>query len=235
MSIPNDPIEDVVNAAFSFGGWPFGSWPEPPDTVPLRILGLDVLPAARDEVKTAFRVKMLAAHPDIRPDSEAADANTGVRELMWARDVLMRKIPAVSAPTCVTPTGVGDVATTSSILSFAVTTNVAPHTPGDGSRNSPLPRPRCENCGSEEWLREYGRWSGYCAECAEKLDLARRRDLRRQARAGRVCENEDCCVTFTPKRADGRFCSGRCRQAAYRKRIAAAKAARAVLASSFEG
>ena len=61
--------------------------------MPLRILGLDCHGADplagvdRDTVKHIFRLRMMAVHPDMREDSEAAAASMDVQQLVWARDV----------------------------------------------------------------------------------------------------------------------------------------------------
>ena len=61
-----------------------------------------------------------------------------------------------------------------------------------------------------------GRWRDYCWRCALDAQNALLREQRAQARADRTCQT--CGAVFTPARADGRFCSGACRQAAYRQR-----------------
>jgi hypothetical protein len=57
-----------------------------------------------------------------------------------------------------------------------------------------------------------------CEACARSARLAARRQQRTEARGTRQCENESCGETFEPTRTDGRFCSSRCRQQAYRRR-----------------
>jgi hypothetical protein len=172
-----------------------------PDSVPLRILGLDAIPLSRDTLRSVFRAKVMVAHPDlaaytapdVRQAAEAAvAAQPDVQELLWARNVLLRKIPE---PLRQEP-------------AFATHAN---------SRNDR----RCPNCKDErrDWRGQhpdYGRWARYCYPCADDAENARQRDLRAQARADRKCEG--CGAIFTPGRADGRFCSSACRQAAYRKR-----------------
>lgn len=188
-----------------------GSCAEPPDTVPLRILGLPVMSASAAEVRSAFRARLLAVHPDVAayPGTPwlqaAADARAQARpeaaELTWARDVLLRKIPPP-----VTATSVRGA--------------------GNGSRNGYEPA-RCKGCGGIHRLHGgtvpgfhlVGRHAGYCYRCAADADNERQRDRRRQARAGRPCDG--CGQPFTPPRADGRYCSPACRQRAYRRRQAA--------------
>jgi hypothetical protein len=176
-----------------------GGRPEPPDTIPLRILGLHQLPAEPDTIRQAFRTRMLAAHPDLRDGAETADANADVAELVWARDVLLRKVPAPvtpdKGPSCPGFSG-----------------NGSPVTPDEVSACNRISRHdyRCENCKDErlnyfgEPYRKHwhGRWSGYCWACAADAENARIRERRAQARTDRTCEN--CGATFMPRRADGR-------------------------------
>jgi len=75
----------------------------------------------------------------------------------------------------------------------------------------------CPVCGVRHTgLPTYGRFRGYCWPCRDAARLALARKRRAQRRANRTCEH--CGATFTPTRADGRYCSGACRQAAYRER-----------------
>ena len=174
------------------------SWPEPPDIVPLRILGLNYMPTDRAAVKQAFRFKMFAAHPDVNPDT--ASAQDDVQELVWARDVLLRKIPP--------PVTADDLARRD---------HASRNGYGTGPRNPhSYYGPRCIGCLKVRHLQRYGRWRGYCWRCKADAENVRQRDLRAQARADRKCEG--CGATFTPKRADGRFCSNACRQAMHRRR-----------------
>jgi hypothetical protein len=188
----------------------FGSWPEPPDIVPLRILGLTGRPASQDAVRSAFRARLLLVHPDVAAYSavpelqRAADAIAAQRpevaELVWARDVLLRKIPAV--------------------------TDINSHA-GNSAPVTPLKPQECKGCGGIHvtndggtvyGFHDEGRWRNYCWPCAEHAENARQRDLRRERRADRACDS--CGETFTPPRSDGRYCSPACRQRAYRERQA---------------
>src|SRR5262245_52352585 len=101
MSLFGDVFgEDMLGGLFGASG----SWAEPPDIVPLRILGLDARPPSQDEVRSAFRARLLLVHPDVAayaavPElQQAADAAAAERpevaEVVWARDVLLRKVPA---------------------------------------------------------------------------------------------------------------------------------------------
>jgi len=193
----SDPI-DIL-----FG---LGSCAEPPDSVPLRILGLDAIPLTRDTVRSVFRTKVMAAHPDLAsytaPDvRQAAEvavaAEPDVQELLWARNVLLRRIPE----------------------SLRQEPTIATHV---NSRDR-----RCKGCKDERrdshgeryprYAYHHGPWVDYCQPCAVDAQNARQRELRAMIRANRKCEG--CGATFTPGRADGRFCSGACRQAAYRQRV----------------
>lgn len=180
-------------------GFIFGSWPEPPDAVPLHILGLDDRPKGRAEVKAAFRDRVRTAHPD------AGDGDgDAVAPLVWARDVLLRKIPE---------THVTDKHGTS-VLPQHPSWTPPPCKVCDGDRINPrTDRPH------EVLSSAYGRrrrWVGYCPLCAKDAENARRRDQRRAARSNLPCAV--CGQTFTPPRSDAHYCTPACRQAAYRAR-----------------
>jgi hypothetical protein len=211
-------IVATMMAAFISG------WPEPPDIVVLRILGLDCWrPTDHETVKRAFQAKMTAQHPEIPTNEEPADANAAVQELFWARDVLLRKIP--EPVTTDKDRGTNFISSNSS---DSVTTNQ-----GDGINLISRYRSGCQGCKGQR-LDHYGnpyplyepanprrgkkahRYAGYCWACGYELEKAKLHEKRRQARADRTCES--CGATFTPGRNDGRFCSSACRQAAYRKR-----------------
>lgn len=83
----------------------FGAHTEPPDSVPLRLLGLGRPPTSHAPIKAAFRARVMAAHPDIlghldpelrQAAEDAAWDDPDVQELVWARDLLLRKTPAVT-------------------------------------------------------------------------------------------------------------------------------------------
>jgi hypothetical protein len=178
----------------------FGHYAEPPDSVPLHLLGLAVMPATRAEVRAAFRAKLFFTHPDLNPEGPREALLDTVADLVWARDVLLHKIPE---------TPLGGV------------------TGGDCARVRSWEPSRCKVCDSKRlapWdgkpyrvAWSWGRWSGYCLACRRDAENERQRKRRRARRANRVCA---CGITFTPTRSDGRYCSNACRQAAYRHRRA---------------
>ena len=102
--------DEVGNIFAEFAAEVFGtgSWTKPPETVPLRILGLESLSVGRKAVQSAFRARVIAVHPDLSyafdnpAMREAAQAGRGnlpeIRELVWARDMLFRIIPEIPEP-----------------------------------------------------------------------------------------------------------------------------------------
>lgn len=88
----------------------FGSWPEPPATVPLRLLGFppDAPLPSRNAIRSMFRARVLEVHPDTRaafdyPElreaaAAAKDDLPEVQALVWARDVLLRMVPEPVTP-----------------------------------------------------------------------------------------------------------------------------------------
>lgn len=182
----------------------FGSGPIPPESVARKVLGIGMsLPLDRAAIKAAFRFQVKLLRPDL-PDASAdalrrddlkGDTATRLAELLWARDDLYRRAPAP-----VTGNGVA------AEWGF--------------SRNES----RCKTCqrtwkelrdaGCRGFIQPPSRWVGYCIRCAHKQELARQ--LRRQARANRPCQG--CGQRFTGARSDARYCSGACRQKAYRQR-----------------
>jgi hypothetical protein len=83
----------------------------------------------------------------------------------------------------------------------------------------------CEGCGRTvhtEWSRRLCRRTFCCEVCEVKARCGEARDKRRQARgATRVCEQ--CGETFELTRSDARYCSGPCKQVAYRLRVTDSK------------
>lgn len=77
--------------AKGFGLFGLGAPPPPPDSIPLRMLGLDAMPAERSAIVAAFRRSVRAAHPDSAIDDMGEDAT--VTELVWAREFLLAKLP----------------------------------------------------------------------------------------------------------------------------------------------
>jgi hypothetical protein len=178
-------------------GFIFGASP-PPVSLVLRVLGLDAIPASHEEIKSAFRARILQVHPDIVGEKAHSEYTS---ELVWAREVLLRKVADVTA------NGVAGV-------------NIV-------SRHE---KQVCKVCAGERLhprtgkpyliLSEaYGRrlrWIGYCEACAYDAERARQRELRAMVRANRRCKV--CGRVFTPQRSDGLYCKPGCRQAAYRNR-----------------
>lgn len=193
----------------------FNPSPPPPDSIPLRILGLSALPADRETVRAVFRARVKLVHPDVAAYTAMpaeitaavqamAEADPNVQELKWARDVLLAKIPEQR-----------DGYDGSSV-----------------SDEQPSRKYLCKGgCGNE--LRHYhanGRYQGYCWTCARTAENARQRELRRAARADRTCAG--CGRQFTPPRSDGTYCAAKCRQRAYRQRRAVTAARVAPMSAS---
>ena len=208
----------------------FESWPEPPETIPLQILGLKPSPSQRD-IKSAFRAKVIEAHPDLKYAFElpafrqAAEKHKGnlpeIRELVWARDVLIRMAPAE-------PIVTADGVPTSHYRYPLPQTRECPKC----QKQSKWCASECDHCGywfqrcpkcggeSRGWMVAWrGQFAGWCVKCRTEGENERRRELRRRRRANRTCRV--CGSTFTPKRSDGRYCSPSCRQRGYRERKAA--------------
>jgi hypothetical protein len=157
---------------------------------------------------------LLAVHPDadaytVTPELQrAADAaaveRPEVAEVVWARDVLARKVRD-------TVTGNGlrapEAATRHKRVCKAC----------EGKRRNPYSGEPYEVI--TNYTRREVRWVGYCRLCAADAENERQREARAAARAGRACEG--CGEAFTPSRADGRHCTPACRQRAYRQRQAA--------------
>ncbi len=190
-------------------------WPQPPDRVPLRLLGLSEKPASQDAIRAAFRAEVKLVHPDLSALPTLLAQTPEVQELVWARDVLLRKVPPA-----VTHSG-----------------NSAWNT---ASRHVP---PVCFECGGKRLdgtgkpyrvFEKYARWRrrklwvGLCLACAADARNAAKREHHRQIREmirgcrGTGCQS--CGASFTPERIDTRYCSPACRQKAYRKRRAAKSA-----------
>src|SRR5262249_28786070 len=77
----------------------------------------------------------------------------------------------------------------------------------------------CEHCGRPAFIPS--RWKPKRVICSSKcrnaLKTARAKELRTLRRVERECPI--CRRKFTPKRIDARYCSGACKQAAYRSRL----------------
>lgn len=197
----SDIFREFARDAFGFIA------PEVPESVPLRILGLPVgsVPS-RDVIMSAFRRRVVESHPDVQfaydhqvlqDGAQAAlSEKPEIRELVWARDVLMERAAVVTA-------------NTGSSMEPRLPVTVYPKCK------------KCWKCGRELGEREcyeygHGRRGRWCYRCCREDDSARARERRRQRRQNRCCQGPGCSVVFTPQRSDGRFCSGRCRQAAHR-------------------
>jgi len=82
------------------------------------------------------------------------------------------------------------------------------------------PQP-CENCGRsvhQEYNRRFYRHTFCCEVCVRAFFATAARLRRAEERDPRPCAQ--CGETFEPTRKDARFCSGACKQLAYRKRQA---------------
>lgn len=86
--------EGILTGGDVFALFGLGSSPEPPVSVPLGILELDGVPGSRETLQSAFRARVIQIHPDINDVSALVHRHDPtVQELVWARNVLQRKIP----------------------------------------------------------------------------------------------------------------------------------------------
>jgi hypothetical protein len=186
---------------------------EVPETIPLRILGLVPPVPARQTIVSAFRRRVLEVHPDLQlaydhPVLQAgAEALVGtrpdIRELVWARDVLV------------------EIAYDPARVTGKQGISMRPFVPVTPTAKV------CRKCqrelGEREWYAvaafHHSPRAGWCWRCVHADDAERAKERRRRRRANRRCVR--CAVLFTPSRSDGRYCSPRCRQAAFRKRVMA--------------
>jgi hypothetical protein len=177
-----------------------------PDTVPLRILGLSPPVPSREVIVSAFRKRAIEVHPDlqlaydnpaIQDAAEAVESRPEIRELVWARDVLLDLAPD---PNRVTVTG-----------------GVQMHPPAPVTPKAKVCRKCHRELGDRECYPVGGRRAWWCGRCVDADNAAQARERRRRRRADRPCDQ--CGVVFTPPRSDGRYCSPRCRQAAFRSRV----------------
>jgi hypothetical protein len=209
----------------------FGSGPIPPESVARKILGVPLaVPLHRDGIKAAFRFQVKVLRPDL-PTDAAADAlrrehakgtmAAELEALLWARDDLLHRLPKPVTGLRVPWGGSGSRHAPPPPCEQCVTADKASTGPG----SSRISGCRCKGChgarrtrAGEPYTKDRGhRWHSYCWPCASDQENARQRDLRRQARANRRCAT--CTRTFTPPRSDGLYCSGACRQRAYRQRV----------------
>jgi hypothetical protein len=246
-----DPFHSLLGGFL--GG--FGAYPEPPDSLALRVLGLSTKPISQDAVKSAFRTSLMRFHPDLATYTEPSvravwervlGADPTVQELVWARDVLYRKIPPPAQP-------------------GGVRIDI-PKPPTEEERRERLRWEResrrtgslCSSCGhvfEPEEIRSLRRMPGLqldcaacvpgryahlsqpkpCEVCARPLRMGGRIWRRhwvcsdycsgvaygRDRRLGRYQEPVDCPICherIDDRRGDARYCSSACRQKAYRAR-----------------
>lgn len=155
-----------------FGGI-LGKCPEPPKHLPLRILGLSGSPLP-DEIRKAYRAKLLETHPDLRPAfdnseyQEMAEKGRGdlpdVQELVWARDCALKHAPEPKPVT-------GNQGIMMEPLTNVTSTPYKPRKTFKSKQGEPQV---CRFCGEEiKPIRIYqkGRYWGqsvYCDSCMEK-------------------------------------------------------------------
>jgi hypothetical protein len=197
---------------------------EVPDTIPLKVLGLMAPMPSRAAIQTAFRRRAIEVHPDLQlaydhpvlqPGADdALGAHPAIRELVWARDVLLER--AFDPDSSVTGNGG---------VSMSPRLSVTPQVKV------------CRKCHRELLGREsyavgalHSRRARWCWRCVQADDAERAKERRRRRRANRRCAV--CTTIFTPSRSDGRHCSPRCRQMAYRCRVTANRRNRSVTTDS---
>jgi hypothetical protein len=93
--------------------------------------------------------------------------------------------------------------------------------------------PMCESCARERYKHTFGNFKSIanCEICGRPVrrmqqswhitccESHRQKLYRPGKRNGAVCATcEGCGQSFTPKRADSKYCSNKCRQCAYRER-----------------
>lgn len=190
---------------------------EVPETIPLRILGLVPPVPSRQAIVSAFRRRAIEVHPDLQlaydnpvlqAGAEGLITRPEIRELVWARDELVKRAPDPDRVTDKSHTHDQEFV---SVTPTAKVCRKCQRTLGEDERYAVSP------------YVEYSRRAGWCWRCARADENARARDRRRRRhpRATRPCAQ--CAALFTPPRADGRYCSPRCRQAAFRSRVTANK------------
>jgi hypothetical protein len=192
----------------------FLGMPDVPETVPLKVLGLKAPMPDRAAIQTAFRRRVIEVHPDLQlaydhpvlqPGADdALGAHPEIRELVWARDVLMEMAPA-------------DVTDRKGHIRVPVLPVTKKARTCAKCQRELLER----ECWAVGWGPHRSRRRGWCYECVRADDTARAAARRRQRRANKHCAAPGCTTIFTPSRSDGRYCSPRCRQMAYRCRVTA--------------
>lgn len=151
-----------------------GRSPKPPKHLPLRILGLSGDPWP-DEIRSAYRAKLLATHPDLKPAfenpdfQEMAQKSRGklpdIQELVWARDCALAQAPK---PKPVTDDKPGIMGTPSGVTELLH----RPRPPAPERFNAEVGKPRvCWMCGKQiEPMRleqKYGDQRVICDACGE--------------------------------------------------------------------
>lgn len=199
-------LGSIFESFEDFFGILTGSWPQPPKHLPLRILDLSGDSSA-EEIKKAYRIKLLEAHPDLQPAFENPEyreiAQEGrkdmpdIQELVWARDCALRK-------------AFKPVTTTSGITMG----HVASVTPRREYFDSKAGEPRvCWLCGKvlkpERPTPKYRAQTVYCDPCIEKEEKENEKN-KYWSRYHQRCPG--CGVWTSAGWLTSRYCSDECRR-----------------------
>lgn len=224
-----------------------------PETVPLRILGLAPPMPTRETIVSAFRRRAIEVHPDlqmaydnpvIQAEAEALEDRPEIRELVWARDVLVEMIPDRDSFT-VTPNEVYLASATSQLVTRPmlyrnhygagvvrsdteyrswVEVQVWANERGtlfitnDGKPQEVVLR-RCFKC-RQEFVgpRTYYDYvpPTQCRDCERQQKTAAQRQRRTRGRSRTTATCLRCGRSITVRRSSCRYCSTRCRVAAFR-------------------
>lgn len=223
-------MKDPFRAWDALFGTKVGVWPEPPETVPLRLLGLDKKPTHQNVVKSAFRAKVVAVHPDLALNVEARD-DPEIRELVWARDVLLRMTPEPVTD------GKGEQLNTFSIRNYPKKCHTC------GVSRPPHSKERWVTVGSLYWCAKCSPEHVPCCMCGGEAPGPKRRmwtfrnpmifcedcDRNRREkweekfgntylRSPRWHKCVQCGVAMTPYRAGTLYCGDQCRRISGNKR-----------------
>lgn len=198
--MPGDVFRDILRDAFGL------KTSDVPETIPLRILGLVPPMPTREAIVSAFRRRAIEVHPDLQlaydhpalqTAAEAVGTRPEIRELVWARDVLLEMVPEP--------------------VTGEIGSLMRPRLPVTETPKVKV----CRKCQRE--VKHYavfgGRRACWCWDCVQAEDAKRAKERRLRRRANRHCRQ--CAALFTPARSDGWYCSPRCRQAAFRGRVTA--------------